>query len=78
LSDQEQDWITKYRAALAAEQGKKSSSDTLLAALRRIWDALQAWMAPISPVRPFKPVSMTRKTAHREVAPTEEKQSKAS
>ena len=83
MSDQEQDWITKYRAALESEQGRRSVASAVIAAIRRAWQSLglgASSKATDSTAQPLKTGSPSaRKVAQREVPPPpEDRDTKAS
>jgi len=64
LSDEELDWIAKYRAALDSRSGEGSSSGKIKAAIRRLWRSLSLGISPKtadSSVQPQKAGSVPAK-----------------
>lgn len=83
MSDNEQDWIAKYRAALDSEQGRRSAASTVIAAIRRFWRSLGLGLlsrATDSSPQPIETeIPAVKKIAQREVSPAqEERDTKAS
>jgi hypothetical protein len=84
LSDQEQDWIAKYRAALDSEQGRRSSAGALIAAIRRALQALGLRSSTDTPV-PAREIgsscrdhSTAKKLSQRDVSMHVDRDTKAS
>jgi hypothetical protein len=83
LSNEEQDWIAKYRAALDSEQGRRSLAGALIAAIRRVWQSLGLGTSSQTPDSPAHVMETERpfpkKVAHREISSApEDRDSKAS
>jgi len=78
LSDQEQDWIAKYRAALDSERGQKSFAAIIMAVFRRIGRSIGAGAAS-GAVEQHETANPVRKPASHDVSPAqEERDTKAS
>jgi len=75
LSDNEQDWIEKYRAALDSEQGQRSSASIVIAIIRRAWHALGLRISSKATSSSAQPPETegppTKKVSHRELSPVQ-------
>jgi len=78
LSDEELDWIAKYRAALDSGTGKGSTGGKINAAIRRVWRLLGFGISSRAVGSSALPLPSSRKLSKSEGSPVEKSNTKVS
>jgi hypothetical protein len=78
LSDEEQDWIAKYRAALDSGAGQGSSTGAVKAAIRSVWRLLGFGIPLKTADSSAEPLPSARKLSQSKVPPAKKSDTKAS